>query len=63
VPKIDTAFTIKDRVYVDGCRELVGVITAVHYRSPQQVSYEVSWVCNGKAESSLIEGWRLTDVK
>jgi len=63
VHKIETAFTVRDRVHVDGCKDLVGVVTAVHYRNPQQVCYEVSWVCGGKPESTLIEGWRLTDVE
>lgn len=24
------------------------------------INYEVSWVCGGKAESAIIEGWRLS---
>lgn len=60
MPAVEIEFSIGDRVYVDGCDQLVGVVTAVTYRHSSVVNYEVSWVVNGKSENSIIEGWRLT---
>jgi hypothetical protein len=59
---IEPDFRPRDRVYIDGCKDLIGVITAVQWRHPAVINYEVSWVSNGKAESALIEEWRLTMV-
>jgi hypothetical protein len=60
---IEADFAPKDRVYIDGCKDLIGVITAVTWRHCWLVNYEVSWVCQGKAESAIIEGWRLSPVE
>ena len=57
---IETEFMPRDRVYIDGCSDLVGIVTAVYWRHVDIVNYEVSWVSNGKSESNVIEGWRLT---
>jgi hypothetical protein len=61
--KIESAFAIGDRVNVDGCEALTGCITAVTWRHPTLINYEVSWVTQGKSESSIIEGWRLTPAR
>jgi hypothetical protein len=53
-------FVPTDRVYIDGCLDLVAVVTAVFWRHPEVVNYEVSWIANGKSEMAMIEGWRLT---
>ena len=57
---VESEFAIKDKVNVDGCKELTGVITGIIWRHPTIINYEVSWVVAGKSESSVIEGWRLT---
>lgn len=57
---IISEFATKDRVCIDKDTSLVGVITAVQWRGVNAVNYEVSWVTNGKAESHIIEGWRLS---
>jgi len=57
---ITADFSLRDRVYVDSCRELVGIVTAVTWRHPQLINYEISWITNGNSESNIIEGWRLT---
>ena len=57
---IEAEFSPSDRVYIDGCRDLIGVVTAVQWRHVAVINYEVSWVSQGKAESAMIEGWRLT---
>ena len=59
---ITTEFLLRDQVYIDGCRNLVGVVTAVQWRHPEVINYEVSWVDNGKSEAHLIEEWRLSRV-
>lgn len=56
----ESKFAVQDRVNIDGCKELTGVITAVIWRAPTIVNYEVSWVVAGKSESPMIEGWRLS---
>lgn len=53
-------YRIGNKVIIDGCHDLVGVITAVTWRNEDVINYEVSWVCGGKAESAIIEGWRLS---
>lgn len=60
---VESAFAVRDKVHVDGCKDLVAVITAVQWRNPQIVNYEVSWIANGEARCSIIEGWRLTEAK
>ena len=60
---ISAAFAPQDRVYVGGCRDLVGLVTAVQWRHENLINYEISWVTNGKSESFMIEGWRLTGAK
>lgn len=55
-------FAMRDRVYIDGCNGLVGVVTAITWRAQDVINYEVSWVVGGKAESSIIESWRLTSA-
>jgi hypothetical protein len=57
---IETQFNIKDQVLIDGDKTLIAVITAIQWRSEQQINYECSWFANGKIEYAVIEGWRLT---
>lgn len=56
---LESKFMIGERVIIDGCRDLVVVITAVQWRIQSDTSYEVAWICGGKSESAMIEGWRL----
>lgn len=58
--KIETKFAPKDRVIIDGCKDLICVITAVQWRNSVQICYEVSWICQGKSETVILEEWRLT---
>lgn len=57
--KIESKFDVRDRVIIDGCKDLVVVVTAVVWRNAHVVNYEVSWMANGKSDSAVIEGWRL----
>jgi hypothetical protein len=57
---IDAEFSVRDRVYIDGCTSIVGVVTAVTWRSAGVVNYEVSWFCDGESKHDIIEGWRLS---
>lgn len=51
---------IGQRVNIDGDRHLVGTVTAVQWRSPHHIAYEVSWVTNGEMRCAIVEGWRLS---
>lgn len=63
MPVLECEFTIGDRVNIDGCPDLVAVVTAVQWRIQSKTSYELAWMCNGKSESAMIEGWRLSAVE
>ena len=39
---------------------VVGVVSAVTWRAENVVNYEVSWVNDGDAKGTIIEGWRLS---
>jgi hypothetical protein len=58
--EINSKFSPRDRVYIDGCKGLVAVVTAVQWRNEHQISYEVSWVSDADSKSVLIEEWRLS---
>lgn len=60
---IQSEFTVRDRVYIDGCKQLIGIVTAVQYRNETTINYEVSWVSNGDSKANIIEGWRLSPAK
>ena len=60
---IESEFTPRDKVYIDGCKNLIAVVTAVTWRSSLIVSYEISWLDNGKPEFHVMEGWRLSLVE
>lgn len=62
MPSITAEFSPRDRVYVDGCENLVGVVTAVQWRHRDVINYEVSWIDSGLSHSPIIEGWRLTSA-
>ncbi len=57
---MQSEFAVGNRVNIDGCESLIGIITAVIWRHPEIVNYEVSWVHNGDSKSFVIEGWRCT---
>lgn len=59
---IVTQFDIRDRVYIDGCRGLVGMITGVIARATDRTIYEVGWIANGVSQDVQLEEWRLTKV-
>lgn len=63
MPTLECKFTIGNQVNIDGCTDLVAVVTAVQWRIQTGPSYELSWICGGKAECVMIEGWRLTAAK
>jgi hypothetical protein len=53
-------FNIGDKVNIDGCKNLIGVITGVMWRNINQISYEVSYISNGDSKNPIIEEWRLS---
>lgn len=61
--ELEYEYAIGTPVHVDGCKGLIGYITAVSWRHIAVVNYEVSWVTNGKSEACLIEGWRLEQAR
>ena len=60
---IEAEYAPRQRVYIDGCKDLVGIITAVQWRNPRVINYEVSWIVNGDSKHDVIEGWRLTEAE
>jgi len=58
--QVAAEFSVGDKVWVDGCRELTGIITAIQWRHVDMVNFEVSWISNGEPKIALIESWRLT---
>jgi hypothetical protein len=60
MPTLECDFTIGDHVYIDGCRDLCATVTAVQWRTQSGTSYELGWICGGKSEIAMIEGWRLS---
>lgn len=57
---VESNFDIGNRVNIDGCKNLIGVIAAIMWRHPEVISYEVSWVYECDSKSPIIEGWRLS---
>jgi hypothetical protein len=55
----ETAFSLRDRVCIDGDRSLMGVVTAVQFREIRAPLYGVSYVFNGDAREAWFEEWRL----
>jgi hypothetical protein len=51
-------FSVKDRVIIDSCSDLVAIITGVLIKE-KHVLYEVSWFHNGADQSKYIEEYRL----
>lgn len=60
--RVVTKLDIRDRVYIDGCRGLVGVITGVIFRADNRTIYEVGWIADGSSKEAQLEEWRLTKV-
>ena len=60
---IESEYAPRQRVHIDGDKHLTGVITAVQWRNPRVINYEVSWVTNGESKHDVIEGWRLTEAE
>lgn len=56
---LEYEFPVGCYVHIDGCKDLTARVTAVQWRHPDLISYEVSWVANGKSECVLVESWRL----
>lgn len=58
-------FAIGHRVKMDasslGEDGLVGLVTAVNFRSHTDYILEVSWLHNGTAQSAWFQPWRLSD--
>lgn len=52
-------FAIRDRVYMDGCRSVAGVVTGFTFRDTRTPVVEVGWFVNGDAKSTWFEEWRL----
>lgn len=51
-------FALGDRVFADGCPDLVMVVTAIQWRTEREL-VECSWMSGG-AHTAWIEPWRLT---
>lgn len=58
--QINSKFSVRDKLYIDDCKKLKVVVTAIIWRSADKITYECSWIDNSKSEIALIEEWRLT---
>lgn len=59
--RVEYLYDITEKVTIDDCKDLVGVITAVMAEGTKlSPSYRVSWIHNGSAQHAWIEEWRLT---
>lgn len=56
---LSTKFDIKEAVYIDKCKDLVGYVTGFIYRGVS-IEYEVSWINQGYPQSTWFGEWRLT---
>jgi hypothetical protein len=57
----ESEFALGDRVYADGCDDLIMIVTALQWRCTR-VQVECSWMSGG-AHTAWIEPWRLTKVE
>ncbi len=48
-----------DRVYIDGCKDLIGIVTGALFRRGRVV-YEVEWMNSGKLESVCLDEFRVS---
>lgn len=58
--KIESAFDIKDRVWIDGDRSTQGHIVAIRWSRENSPQYEVGWMHEGRAEFVYFDEWRLS---
>lgn len=58
--KINTLYSIGDKVVIEGCDHIIGVLLAIAVRgTAKDVTYDVAWFHNGSHCSAWIEEWRL----
>jgi len=57
--KNDCAFSLAEKVIIDGDKSIIGVVTAVTFRTTG-TTIEVGWIHNGQANSGWFEEWRLS---
>ncbi len=55
-------YNFGDRVHIDKCTSITGVITCIEWRRPDVVRYEVSWMDNSDAKFTVFDEWRLALV-
>lgn len=61
---LNSKFNIQDRVNIDGCKNIVGVVTCIEWRGDgTRVRYEVSWFHEGVVQFVVFDEWRLSEVK
>lgn len=51
-----------DRVEIDGT-DVIGVVTAICWRSQDGMTIEVSWMHNGTAQTAWIQPYRLKEAE
>ena len=53
----ESEFALGDKVFADGCDDLIMIVTAIQWRSTHAL-IECSWV-SGDARTAWFEPWRL----
>lgn len=54
---------IREKVFIDGFRDLKGIVTGILFRETRIPTYEVSWVHNGVATIAWVEQYRLESAE
>jgi hypothetical protein len=57
--KNECAFSLTEKVIVDGCDGIVAVVTAVLFRTTG-CTVEISWMRDNRSNTAWIEEWRLS---
>lgn len=57
--KNDCAFSLTEKVYMDGDKSIVAVVVAVMFETTG-CSVRVSWISDGQIHREWVEDWRLS---
>ena len=60
--KIDVKFPPKTKVIIDGCHDLVAVVTFVRLHPDSVPQYNVEWMVDGNCRVAVIDEFRLEAV-
>lgn len=59
---VELPFGFGDKVYIDGDKSIIAVVTAFNFRT-ERCEVECAWFSNGDAKSAWFSSWRLSAVE